>query len=227
VGTAARLSQIKFTESVNTKKASLEVSLPDRPTEQVTMDKAVPFFVLVVPTDRVDEIRKSESKIWTEKEIVGLSVGFVRLELIPRGKGRLLVRAPQLYFAFKPDQTVDMTVDVRNEGTRRLDNIRIDLDIPLNWAKVIEPQVIPKLDIDEEQRVMLKITPAADVSVGRYEVRLRTTALSDNQPVNAEDKTAIMEIQAETSVIGTILLVLLILGLVSGMVVFGIRLSRK
>ena len=74
---------------------------------------------------------------------------------------------------------------------------------------------------------MLKITPAADVSVGRYEVRLRTTALSDNQPVNAEDKTAIMEIQAETSVIGTILLVLLILGLVSGMVVFGIRLSRK
>ena len=54
VGTAARLSQIKFTESVNTKKASLEVSLPDRPTEQVTMDKAVPFFVLVVPTDRVD-----------------------------------------------------------------------------------------------------------------------------------------------------------------------------
>ena len=227
VGTAARLSQIKFTESVNTKKASLEVSLPDRPTEQVTMDKAVPFFVLVVPTDRVDEIRKSESKIWTEKEIVGLSVGFVRLELIPRGKGRLLVRAPQLYFAFKPDQTVDMTVDVRNEGTRRLDNIRIDLDIPLNWAKVIEPQVISKLDIDEEQRVMLKITPAADVSVGRYEVRLRTTALSDNQPVNAEDKTAIMEIQAETSVIGTILLVLLILGLVSGMVVFGIRLSRK
>ena len=156
-----------------------------------------------------------------------MSVGFVRLELIPRGKGRLLVRAPQLYFAFKPDQTVDMTVDVRNEGTRRLDNIRIDLDIPLNWAKVIEPQVIPKLDIDEEQRVMLKITPAADVSVGRYEVRLRTTALSDNQPVNAEDKTAIMEIQAETSVIGTILLVLLILGLVSGMVVFGIRLSRR
>jgi len=91
----------------------------------------------------------------------------------------------------------------------------LTLDIPLNWTKTIEPQVIPKLDIDEEQRVNLKITPPADVSVGRYEVRLRTTGLSDNQPVNAEDKTAIMEIQAETSVIGTVLLVLLILGLVS------------
>jgi len=226
-GTSARLSQIKFTESVNTRKAGLEVSLPDRPTEQVTMDKAIPFYVLVVPTDRVDEIRKLEPKIWTEKEITALNVGFVRLELIPRGKGQLQVRAPQLYFGIKPDEVVDMTVDIRNEGTRRLDNIRIDLDIPLNWTKTVEPQVIPKLEINEERRVSLKITPPADVSVGRYEVRLRTTGLSDNQPVNAEDKTAIMEIQAETSVIGTILLVLLILGLVSGMVIFGIRLSKK
>ena len=203
------------------------MSAPDRPTDKVTMDKAITFFVLVVPTDEADKLHTDESKVWTENEIKALNVGYVRLELIPRGKGRLLVRAPQLYFSVKSGEAVEMAVDIRNEGTRRLDNVRVDLDIPLNWTKEIEPQVIPKLDIDQEQRVRFHLTPPADVPVGRYEIRLRTTGLSDNQPVNAEDKTAIVEVQAETSVLGTIALVLLILGLVAGMVVFGIRLSKK
>jgi uncharacterized membrane protein len=151
----------------------------------------------------------------------------VRLDLMPRGKGRLLVRAPQLYFSLKPEGTVQITVDVVNEGTRRLDNVKIDVDVPLNWTKKVEPQVIPTLDIDQEQRVAITATPPKGISVGRYELRLRTSGLSDNQPVNAEDKTVTAEILTETSVIGTILLVLAILGLIGGMVLFGIRLSKR
>ena len=227
VGTSARLSQIKFTELSNTKKAALDVSLPDRPTDQVPMDKAIPFFVVVAPTNRLDEVRGLQSKLCTEADIKKLNVGYVRLELIPRGKGRLLVRAPQLYFSLKSDGAVQMTADVVNEGTRRLDNVKIDVDIPLGWTKKVEPQVIQTLDIDQEQRVTITAMPPKGISVGRYELRLRTSGLSDNQPVNAEDKTVTAEILAETSVIGTILLVLAILGLIGGMVMFGIRLSKR
>ena len=227
VATSARLTQIKFTELSNSKKAALDVSLPDRPTDQVTMDKAIPFFVVVIPANRLDEIRNLQSKIWTEADIKKLNVGYVRLELMPRGKGRLLVRAPQLYFSLKPDGTVQMAVDVVNEGTRRLDNVKIDVDVPLNWTKKVEPQMIPTLDIDQEQRVTITATPPKGISVGRYELRLRTSGLSDNQPVNAEDKTVTAEILTETSVIGTILLVMAILGLIGGMVLFGIRLSKR
>ena len=46
---AARLSQFKFTETTNTRKAALEVSLPDRPTQEVPMDGPISFFVVVVP----------------------------------------------------------------------------------------------------------------------------------------------------------------------------------
>ncbi len=227
VATSARLTQIKFTELSNTKKAALDVSLPDRPTDKVTMDKAIPFFVVVIPANRLDEFRKLQSKVWTEAEIKKLNVGYVRLDLVPRGKGRLLVRAPQLYFSLKPEGTVQMSVDLVNEGTRRLDNVKIEVDVPLNWIKKVEPQVIPTLDIDQEQRVTITATPPKGVSVGRYELRLRTSGLSDNQPVNAEDKTVTAEILTETSVIGTILLVLAILGLIGGMVLFGIRLSKR
>jgi hypothetical protein len=227
VATNARLTQIKFTEASNTMKAALDVSLPDRPTERVTMDKPIPFYVLVVPAARLEEIRNLQKKTWEEADIKRLNVGYVRLDLMPRGKGRLLVRAPQLYFTVKPDGKVEMTVDVVNEGTRRLDNVKVDVDLPLNWTKTVEPQMIPKLDIDEDHRVTITAIPPKGISVGRYELRLRTSGLSDNEPVNAEDKTVTAEILAETSVIGTILLVAAILGLIGGMVMFGIRLSKR
>jgi hypothetical protein len=222
----ARLSQFKFTETTNTRKAALEVSLPDRPTKEVPMDGPIPFFVVVVPHDR-GAAGDLQGRTWTQAEIEKLNVGFVKLELVPRGEGKLLVRAPQLFYSIKPDGSVQMSVEVVNEGTRRLDNVEVKIDPPLNWTKSVQPAVVPALAIGEEGRVDLTFTPPHDVSVGRYEIRLRTSALSDNHPVNAEDKTATVEIAAGTNVIGTALLVLLIVGQVGGMVVFGIKLTRR
>ncbi len=126
-----------------------------------------------------------------------------------------------------PGERMEMIVDLVNEGTRRLDNLKIDVDLPLNWTKTIEPAMVSSLDINEERRIMIAAKPPEDIATGRYDLRLRTSALSDNQPVNAEDKTVTVEVQAEANVVGTVLLVLLILGLVGGIVVFGIRLSRR
>ena len=223
----ARLSQLKFTESTNTRRASLQISLPDRPTETVVIDRPVQFYVLVIPNDRANEIKDLQSRVWSVGEIEKLRVGFVKLELLPRGSGRLLVRALQLFHTIKQDGTVDVNIDIVNEGSRRLDNVEIKADPPINWTKNIDPQVIPSLNIGEEHRVRLQFTPPRDASVGRYEIRVQTTSLSDNQPVQGEDKTITVEIQAEANILGTALIVLLILGLVAGMVVFGIRLSKK
>jgi uncharacterized membrane protein len=223
----ARLSQFKFTETTNTRKAALEVSLPDRPTDEVPMDRPVPFFVVVVPHDLAKSAGDMKARTWTQAEIENLHVGFVKLELIPRGEGKLLVRAPQLFWAIKPEGTVQMSVDVVNEGSRRLDNIEVKIDPPLNWSKDVQPAVVPSLGIGEERRVDLTFTPPHDVSVGRYEIRLRSSALSDNHPVNAEDKTATVEIATGANVPGTVLLILLIVGLVGGIVFFGIKLTRR
>jgi hypothetical protein len=225
--TQARLSQIKFTESVNTMRASLEVSLPDRPTDEVTMDRAIPFYVMVVPSVRAAELKDAESKAWTEDQIKKLNVGYAKLELMPRGSGRLLVKAPQLYYTVRRGEPVVVTMDLVNEGTRRLDNVKVDVDLPMNWTKAVEPAVITTLDINQEQRVTLTATPPEGIASGRYELRLRTSGLSDNQPVNAEDKTVTIEVQEDTNVFGTILIVVAILGIIGGIVAFGIRMSKK
>ncbi len=226
-GSQARLSQFKFTESTNTRNAALQVFLPDRPLEDVVIDHPIPFYVLVIPREQALEIGNIREHNWTLEEIDDLKIGYVKLDLVPRGIGKLLVRAPQLYHSIKPDESVSMFVEIINEGTRRLDNVEVEVDPPLNWSKKVEPALIPNLDISEEKRIGLSFTPPENVSVGRYEVRVRTTSLSDDQPINGEDKTVTIEIQPKANLIGTTIVILLIIGLVVGIVIFGIRLSRR
>jgi hypothetical protein len=223
----ARLNQFKFTETTNSRKAALDISLPDRPMEAVPIDQPMPFYVLVIPSDRIKDFKDIQRKQWKQDEIDKLHIGYVKLELVPRGKGMLLVRAQQLYYSINPGGSVEMTIELVNEGSRRLDNVEMKVDLPMNWSKMIEPSLVNSLNIGEEHKIHLQFTPPNDIGVGRYEIRLRTSGLSDNQPVTGEDKTVTVEIQTQTSIIGTALLIIAILALVAGMVVFGIKLSRK
>ncbi len=99
--------------------------------------------------------------------------------------------------------------------------------MPLNWRKSIDPQTIPSLGVGEEALVSLNFFPPEDVSVGKYDLRVRTSAVSNNQRVNGDDKTLTVEIQASANLLGTIIVVIFIVGLVAGIVVFGVRLSRR
>lgn len=225
--TQARLSQFKFTENVNTRNALLEISLPDRPTDEIEMDKPISFYVLVVPNDKYQEFSVLKRKPLTQEEIEGLKIGYVKLEVVPRGKGKLLVRLPQLFFSVNSGEKVKSYVEVKNEGTRRLDNIELETDLPLNWDKQLKPSFIKSLNINEEKKIYIEFIPPADIAPGRYELRLKSSAFSENTPVNGEDKIVTVEIVSEASILGTAVIVLLILGVIAGIVYFGIKISKK
>src|SRR5204863_4169442 len=98
---------------------------PDRPTESVAIDKPIQFYVLVIPSGRTGDMKDLQTRLWSQAEIEELHVGFVKLEVLPRGIGKLLVRAEQLFHTIKPDGTVNVAIDVVNEGSRRLDNVEV------------------------------------------------------------------------------------------------------
>ncbi len=225
-GQDGRISQIKFTESNNTIQANLEVSLPDRPVSDISMDQPLNFYVMAVPISKLAQFNEKQGN-WTLEEIEAFDVGYVPLEMTPRGVGRLVVKTPQLYNEYEEGEEIEFTMTVLNEGTRRLDNIEFELDTPFGWEKRMEPAVIPNLGIREEATVKLYLSPSSDVSVGRYETRMRTTSLSDNQPITVEDKTFTVQVIAQASVFGTSILLFLIIGLIGGIIFFGIKLSRK
>jgi hypothetical protein len=223
----ARLSQLKFSESTRSKQASLEITLPDLPNDQVVIGKPIAFLAAAIPGNKLDRLRELNSRPWTEEELRGLDIGFVRLEIVPRGRGIILVRAPQLFQAIQDDEAARFRIELVNEGSRRLDNVEIKVDLPFNWTKKVEPAVVTGLEINEEKFVELTFTPPDGVAVGKYDIRVRTTGTSGGEPVIGEDKTINVEILASSSVFGTLLIVLLIVGLVTAVVVFGIRLSRR
>ncbi|NMC42998.1 MAG: hypothetical protein GYA46_03690 [candidate division Zixibacteria bacterium] len=223
----ARLSQVRFTESTRSKNAALEVALPDRPTGPVIIDQPISFYVLAVPADKGGMSLEPAGKIWTEAELDQLGVGYAKLELRPRGLGKLLVQSPQLYHAITEGNTVTLAMDLINEGSRRLDNVELRVDLPLNWTKRIEPTTVPALEIGGETQVRLTFLPPTDVAVGKYAIRVRSTATSGGQLVVGEDKTVTVEIKPGANVFGTTLLVLLIVGLVGAVVALGIKLTRR
>lgn len=225
--TNARLSQIKFTQGVNIKRLSLRTFLPDRDDEEVVIDHPLVFYALVLSRDEREKMGSVESRKFTQAELDAIQGGKVKLELVPRGVGRIEVRVPSLYHEITVGDSISMDITVRNDGTRRLDNIKISTDNPLNWRSVIEPDLIRSLDPEKEAIVHLMFIPPLDVGVGAQEPKIKTEALADNRRVQTEDKTVRILVEAKTPILWTAVLILLLIGLVLGIVIFGIKISRR
>jgi len=225
--TNARLSQIKFAQGVNTKRLVLNTYLPERDDEDVVIDKPLPFYALVLTRNEYENLGNITNRSFSKEELDKIEGGRVKLEIIPRGVGRIEVRAPNLYHEITAGEKVEMDVTIKNSGTRRLDNIKIYTDNPLNWTSDITPDLIKSLEPEKEQVIHITITPPSDVGVGAQEVRIKTEALADNRRVETEDKTVRIQISAKTPILGSIILIILLIGLVVGIVIFGIKLSRR
>jgi len=227
--TSARLSQIKFTEGVTSMKLSLKLYLPKNADAQVVIDKPLSFYALVVDNDQAAafQILLAKKSDIGPADIAALKVGYVRLELIPRGVGRIEVQAVNLYHEIKVGEGVDMEVRVKNAGTRKLNNIRVFIDLPLNWRSEVAPDLIASLEQGREEVVRVKFQPPADVAVGDYEPKIKTECTADNRRVESEDKIVRIHVASKTNILGITLLVLILVGLLVGIVVFGIKLTRR
>jgi len=227
--TSARLSQIKFSEGVTSLKLQLKLYLPKNPDERVVLDKPLEFFVLALDNDQTQRLRQLEAAGGPvgPGEIDALKAGSVKLELIPRGVPKVEVQAVNLYHEIKAGDTIAMDVTIRNTGTRKLNNVRVFCDLPLNWRVEIAPDLIATLEQNKDEVVKIRFLPPDGVSVGDYEPKIRTDALADNRRVESEDKIVRIHISSKANVLGIGALVLLLVGLLVGIVVFGIKLTRR
>ena len=225
----ARLSQIKFTEGVTSMDLSLKLYLPQNADDQVVIDSPLEFYCLALDEERSKELDKllSSGQSLSASDIEGLRAGNVKLELIPRGVGKIEVLALSLYHEIKVGESVNMEVRVKNTGTRRLDNIRVYSDLPLNWRAEIQPDLIASLAQDKEEIVNISFIPPDEISVGDFEPKIKTECIADNRRVESEDKIVRIHITAKANVVGITLLVILLVGLLVGIVIFGIRLTRR
>ena len=227
--TSARLSQIKFTEGITSMKLALKVYLPKNADAQVVIDKPIEFYALTLDNDKAGRLEELRAKkpVLEPKDIEDLKAGSVRLELVPRGIGKIEVQAVNLYHEIKVGDKVEMEIRVKNAGTRILNNIRVSTDLPLNWRSEVKPDLISVLEQGKDEVVTLSFLPPADVAVGDYEPKIKTDCTADNRSVESEDKIVRVHIASRTNILGLSVLILLLVGLLVGIVVFGIKLTRR
>jgi hypothetical protein len=227
--TQARLSQIKFTEGVTSMQLSLKLYLQKNADEHVVIDHPIEFYCLAMDGEQSSKLSEvlANSPTLDSEDVENLKAGSVKLEIIPRGVGKVEVQAVSLYHEIKVGESVNMEVRVKNTGTRRLNNIRIFTDLPLNWRSEIQPDLIASLDQGKEEIVAIGFVPPEGISVGDYEPKIKTECIADNRQVESEDKIVRIHVTAKTNVLGISLLVLFLVGLLVGIVVFGIKLTRR
>jgi hypothetical protein len=223
----ARLSQVQFSQDINTRKLSLAIYLPDRyDSTSFIIDKPISFYAVAL-SQTMMENPLQRSKSYSTADLNRMNISYIKLELIPRGVGRIQVRATNFYQEIKPDEKVTMNLTIYNDGTRRLDNIKVQTDVPLNWISSVVPDLIPSLMPGKEEIVAVTITPPADINVGDYEATIKTESFASNRKVESEDKKIRIHIASSSNIFGTAILIILLIGMLLGIVIFGVRLSRR
>jgi hypothetical protein len=226
--TNAKLTQIKFTEGITTQDLLLKLYLSERADKDVQIDSPLEFYVLVGNEEYDENLTLSNDGLELDPAVIQqMQVGWVQLELIPRGVGEIEVKTLNLYHEIDPGENVAMNIVVRNTGTRRLDNIVIDTDLPYDWRSSISPDIIEALNPDKEEEVRITFYPPEGLGMGDYEAKIKTNAMANNRPVETEDKRVRFHIRSETNTVGNVLLGLSIIGILLALVIFGVRLSRR
>jgi len=224
-GSRARLSQVNFPAGVTQQSLNLQLFLPDRTSGQVRMDEPLEFWVLALDDETARQF--SEDRMYTEYEIERSRAGRVRLVILPRGVGRIEVVMPSLFSEIMTDEVVETRMTLRNSGTRRLDNIRIRTDAPLNWRVEVEPDIVETLEVGREMEVSVLMIPPPNAVVGDYEVRIRTESYSFNRAIPSDDKLYRVSIKSRPNVWLTAGLLIGLLLMLAGVAIFLVRLTRR
>jgi hypothetical protein len=225
--TNARLTQLRFPEGTTSQRLSLVLFLPQRDAGRFAVDRPIDFWAFALDRAGATRFADLARDTLTAAEAAQVPSGKVRLELIARGVGRLDVGAANLYHEIARGDSVTMEFVLRNTGSRLVDNVRLAADLQPDWRAAFSPELVASVPIDGEVRVRLVLVPPRDIPVGDYDVKVRTVALSADRQVDTEDKTVRVHVTQPAAWAGTVLLVLLLVGLVAGIVWFGLKLTKR
>ncbi len=226
----SRITSVRFSEEVSKHNLRLNVSIPQK-LDVGMIDKKIDFQVWIATSAQLEKInnlkRQYAPNIIPANELDAIDAARVDLTLIPRGTGRLEILINNLFEEIKPQQDVRIRADLYNNGTLTLFNIIPEITPPLNWEARVEPNNIGQLLPNEKQQIEIHLQPGADVGVGEYETSIEARGQSGSDVIEAIEKRLKVRISAQTNIIATLLLVGGLVILIVGIVVFGVKLSRR
>jgi len=226
----ARITSVRFTELVSKHDLALRVSIPQK-LEVEMIDKTIDFQAWAVTIKQAELLNRLKQEyagqVIPSEKLDQIKGGRVDLALIPKGAGRLEILINNLYEEIKPQEDVDIKADLHNDGTLTLFNIVPEISPPLGWTAEVLPKLIEELSPDDKQSIQIHLSPGQDVGVGEYEAQIEARGQSGSEVVEALEKRLKIRISAKTNITATLILVLGLVVLITGIVFMGVKLSRR
>jgi uncharacterized membrane protein len=224
-----QLSRVKFSQGVSKRDLVLKVFVPDTIPDS-DLNHSIQFFAVVGDDNAIDTIHKwvriKGSEI-TTGELEGLKVGHERLELIPRGVGKMELSFPTLYYELKIGEKVNTEVKVKNTGSVKLNNVRFKTEKPNDWAVNFSKDTISEIKPREEVKINITIVPPPNEEVGAYEIKVQAETDYEGTTVQTDQKDIRLQLSGKTNLMGNILLISVLIVAVIGIAIFTVRLSRR
>ncbi len=226
----SRVSRVRFKKGVTTKGLELIISMP-KEIAKSDLNKKITFFVLMM--DRFAQQRLADLKSETQgrsltaEDLDSASISYETLELIPRGRAEITITASKFSTKVKMDEMIGYSFTLHNSGTVNLDRVRVELGLPLDWSAGITPEKNIDLEVGAKQKVDVEIIPAVDVVAGDYEVTLNASTLHEGRDVEASPKIMRIQIEGKSNFIVGAILMLVLVGMIVGVAVMTIKVSRR
>ena len=193
----SRVSQVKFTQAQSKRDLSLTVYLT-KELDTSYLDGTLEFYVAVIDANEAQQLGGVNNRLeLSPEQISQIKGGMERFELIPKGVPKIELFIPSSYHTIKIGEQIDMTLKLKNIGTRDLVDIRMVVDVYTDWNYVVEPEVVAELVRNDETDVNLTLIPSPDVGVGEYEAKVNAELTVDNRPFEAREKTVRVHIQSQ------------------------------
>ena len=226
----AKVNQVKFDETKSKDTLGLVLEIPEK-LDRRFVGAVRPFFALVTEPREYARINAIQARYGDEpvpeEEVRALRANYVKLELIPKGIGKLEVRVSNTYREIRTGDELRIRVEFLNRGSVAVQNIKAALDLPYQWQEEVTPLLIKRLEPDERAPVDIVARPPPDIAVGNYELGVEAQGQVGNENVESLEKNLTIHVGARSNIAGNVILIGILVLLVVGIGVASVRISRR
>ena len=226
----AKVSQVKFDENNSKVRLTLELEIPEK-LDRRFIGRTRTFFALVTEPSEYAQINTLKARFGDdaipEKEIKGLKSNYVKLELIPKGIGKLEVLVANRYQEIKTGGELKILVEFLNRGTVSVQNIKTALDLPYEWESEVEPTLLKRLEPGERGPVTITARPPEDIAPGDYDLGIEAQGQVGTENIESLEKNITVRIGAQSNIAGNTILIGVLVLLVVGIGITSVKISRR
>ena len=230
VNQGAKVSQVKFDQNISKVDLQLRLEIPEKLNPRF-IGLTRTFFALVTNPSEYARINALKAQYGDEpvpeSDVKGLESNYVKLELIPKGIGKLEVLVSNRYQEIKIGDDLQIRVEFFNRGTVAVQNIKAALDLPYEWESEVEPTLIKLLEPDERAEVNILARPPEDIAIGDYELGIEAQGQVGTENVESLEKNITIRVGAGSHIAGNTILIGILVLLVVAIGLASVKISRR